>query len=367
MSAGCMARRRRGRTARRLSAIRGFYRFLAREGVRADDPSLLLDGPRPPASLPKFLSEAEVDALLAAAAARRRPPHAALEMLYSTGLRVSELLGLRQHQLAGGATTLIVRGKGGKERMVLLSAAARQAAAALVAGKPAGLAVPRPRPAAADDPAGLRAAAEAGGARGRARPGAGQPARAAAQFRQPHAGPRRRPAQPAVAARPRRHRDDPDLHPCAGRAAAGTGAVASPPIRKRRAGGKPAPCVISSTSNGRSPSWSSRSTSFARCRSPAGSTSRRRFASSRRNPRSSFGSPTRSSRPGRRRRWPATRTGRTRCAYIEGLITEFTPLAGDRAFADDAAVVGGLGRFRGRSVVVLGHRAGLRHGKPGRP
>ena len=121
-------------TARRLSSIRGFCRFLVREGLRADDPSLLLDGPRPPARLPKYLSEAEVDRLIAAAVARPLA-RAALEVLYSTGLRVSELLGLRQHQLAGGATLLIVRGKGGKERMVLLSDAARHAAAALMADK----------------------------------------------------------------------------------------------------------------------------------------------------------------------------------------------------------------------------------------
>jgi integrase/recombinase XerD len=133
-------------TARRLSALRGFYRFLAREGVRTDDPTLLLEGPRPRAALPKYLSEAEVDALLAAAATRPPPAHAALEILYSTGLRVSELLGLRQHQLAGGAATLIVRGKGGKERMVLLSDAARQAGAPLLTGPAKGWLFPGRNP-----------------------------------------------------------------------------------------------------------------------------------------------------------------------------------------------------------------------------
>ncbi len=124
--------------ARRLSAVRGFYRFLAREGVRTDDPTLLLEGPPVRAALPKFLSEAEVDALLQAAQAKSPVAWAALEILYSTGLRVSELLGLRQAALAKGAETLIVRGKGGKERMVLLSKAAREAALALVATKPEG-------------------------------------------------------------------------------------------------------------------------------------------------------------------------------------------------------------------------------------
>ena len=124
--------------ARRLSALRGFYRFLAREGVREDDPSLLLDGPQVRPALPKYLSEPEVDALLAAGAARSAVARAALEILYSTGLRVSELLGLRQQELAGGAATLIVRGKGGKERMVLLSQAARDTALPLIAKPPQG-------------------------------------------------------------------------------------------------------------------------------------------------------------------------------------------------------------------------------------
>ncbi len=124
-------------TARRISSLHGFYKFLVREGVRPDDPSMLIDGPRLPATLPKFLSEAEVDALLQAAAARPAgPARAALEVLYSTGLRVSELLSLRQAQLANGAATLIVRGKGGKERMVLLSAAAREASGALAVAQP---------------------------------------------------------------------------------------------------------------------------------------------------------------------------------------------------------------------------------------
>ncbi len=133
-AAGCAART----AARKLSALRQFHRFLVREGVREDDPTALLDSPKLPRSLPKYLSEQEVDALLAAAAAR--PPaqarllQAALEILYATGLRVSELLALPRHALAGDAALLMVKGKGGKERMVPLSDAAREAAAALVAG-----------------------------------------------------------------------------------------------------------------------------------------------------------------------------------------------------------------------------------------
>ncbi len=125
--------------ARRLSALRGFYKFLAREGVREDDPCRLLDTPRLRPALPKFLSESEVDALLAAGATRSAMAHAALEVLYSTGLRVSELLGLRNQVVTGQSATLIVRGKGGRERMVLLSQAARDAVAGLAgAGRKGG-------------------------------------------------------------------------------------------------------------------------------------------------------------------------------------------------------------------------------------
>ncbi len=114
--------------ARRLSALRQFHRFLAREGVRPDDPTATLDSPRLGRPLPKYLSEAEVEALLAASA-RHPVAQAGLEILYATGLRVSELLSLRRAAVdrAGGA--LIVRGKGGRERMVPLSTAAKAAAA----------------------------------------------------------------------------------------------------------------------------------------------------------------------------------------------------------------------------------------------
>ncbi len=121
--------------ARRLSCLRQFHRFLAREGVRPDDPTQTLDSPRLPRSLPKYLSEAEVDALLEAAAARPGRAGllatAALEALYATGLRVSELLSLRHAALRPGTMLLTVKGKGGKERLVPLSEAACRAAAAL--------------------------------------------------------------------------------------------------------------------------------------------------------------------------------------------------------------------------------------------
>ena len=124
--------------ARRLSCLRQFHRFLLRQGVRTDDPTQTLDTPRLPRPLPKYLSEAELAALLRAAA--DRPGRAglvavaALELLYATGLRVSELLALRRSALASGAAMLAVRGKGGRERLVPLGGAARDAAAAMAAG-----------------------------------------------------------------------------------------------------------------------------------------------------------------------------------------------------------------------------------------
>lgn len=128
--------------ARRLSALRHFYRYLVRDGVRADDPSALLDSPRLRRALPKALGDGEVDALLAAARLRPGPQGllavAAMELLYSTGLRVSELLSLPRAALSSDAEILLVRGKGGKERLVPLSALARNAAEALAVASPAG-------------------------------------------------------------------------------------------------------------------------------------------------------------------------------------------------------------------------------------
>jgi integrase/recombinase XerD len=125
--------------ARRLSALRQFFAFLVREGIRDGDPTEQLDSPRLPQSLPKYLSEAEVDALLAASdrapEAQAGRMRAALEILYATGLRVSELLALPRAALAGDAALLLVRGKGGRERVVPLSDAARSAARPLLGTK----------------------------------------------------------------------------------------------------------------------------------------------------------------------------------------------------------------------------------------
>jgi integrase/recombinase XerD len=120
--------------ARRLSAIRQFFRFLLSDGARADDPSSGLDSPRLGRPLPKVLSEAEIERLIAAAAAwpdaegvRLR---CILELLYATGLRVSELVGLPLAAAQRDPRLMLVRGKGGKERLVPLSPPAREALAA---------------------------------------------------------------------------------------------------------------------------------------------------------------------------------------------------------------------------------------------
>jgi integrase/recombinase XerD len=133
---GALARRRlSARTAaRRLSALRQFFAFAVAQGLRADDPTATLDSPRLGRPLPKILSEAEVEALLVQAHARsdaegmRRA--AMIELLYAAGLRVSELVGLTLSSIARDRTHLVVRGKGGKERIVPLGEAARVALAA---------------------------------------------------------------------------------------------------------------------------------------------------------------------------------------------------------------------------------------------
>lgn len=121
--------------ARRLSALRQFFRFLAREGMRGDDPTALLDTPRLPQSLPKALREEEVEALIAGAS--RLPGRsgllavAACEMLYGSGLRASELVALPAAALRDTAPLVAIRGKGGRERLIPISARAREALAGL--------------------------------------------------------------------------------------------------------------------------------------------------------------------------------------------------------------------------------------------
>jgi integrase/recombinase XerD len=124
--------------ARRLSAIRQLFKFLVAEGVMAEDPVLGFAGPKQGRPLPKTLSVAEVDRLIETARLRTQRTrgrdrvralrlHALIETLYATGLRVTELVTLPRSVLAGDGRVLTVKGKGGRERIVPLTPAARAA------------------------------------------------------------------------------------------------------------------------------------------------------------------------------------------------------------------------------------------------
>ncbi|MEM5470512.1 site-specific tyrosine recombinase XerD [Hoeflea sp. AS60] len=125
--------------ARRLSALRQFYKFLHAEGLRGDDPTGVIDSPRKTRSLPKVLSIDDVSRLLAQAETditmaqdkeetlRRIRFRALLELLYATGMRVSELVSLPYRVLADDGRFLVIRGKGAKERMVPMSRPSRAA------------------------------------------------------------------------------------------------------------------------------------------------------------------------------------------------------------------------------------------------
>lgn len=135
--------------SRRLSAVRQFHQFLVDEGHRTDDPSDGLEPPRRDKPLPKVLSEADIDALIATAQReaaqadpakpagwRARRMHCLLEILYATGLRVSELVSLPASAAKGQREAIIVRGKGNKERLVPLSGPAHAAMAAYCGVRP---------------------------------------------------------------------------------------------------------------------------------------------------------------------------------------------------------------------------------------
>ena len=119
--------------ARRLSAVKQLYRFAFEDRLRADNPAMQIKGPGRDARLPKTLSEDEVDRLLAASrevgrTARDRCRNTCLmELLYATGMRVTELVSLPVAAARGNPQMLMIRGKGGKERMVPLSPPARAA------------------------------------------------------------------------------------------------------------------------------------------------------------------------------------------------------------------------------------------------
>jgi integrase/recombinase XerD len=126
--------------ARRLSAVRHLFRFLLNERIRTDDPAAILSGPKRGRGLPKVLSIADVDRMLTRAkelsqAADASPSrrlramrlYCLLEVLYATGLRVSELVSLPRSAARNDARMIVVRGKGNKERLVPLNDASRQA------------------------------------------------------------------------------------------------------------------------------------------------------------------------------------------------------------------------------------------------
>ena len=123
--------------ARRLSAIRQLYRFLYAEGHRADDPAAVIEGPKRGHSLPKVLSVKQVDNLLARAREgvkaetkserlRAARLNCLLEVLYATGLRVSELVSLPEAAARRDQRMLVIRGKGGRERLVPLNDQAKR-------------------------------------------------------------------------------------------------------------------------------------------------------------------------------------------------------------------------------------------------
>ncbi len=118
--------------ARRLSVIRQFFRFLLAERLREDDPASALDSPKLGRPLPKILSRIEVDALIDATKGLGDGGRMAtlLELLYATGMRVSELVTLPLGAADRNPTMLLVRGKGNKERQIPLSDPARRAVAA---------------------------------------------------------------------------------------------------------------------------------------------------------------------------------------------------------------------------------------------
>ncbi len=125
--------------ARRLSAIKGLFRFAYEEGWRGDNPAIRIKGPGRQKRLPKTLEVEEVDRLICAAAATGRTEAdrvrnaCLMEVLYATGMRVSELVSLPLAAARGDPRMLLIRGKGGRERMVPLSAPARTALSAWIA------------------------------------------------------------------------------------------------------------------------------------------------------------------------------------------------------------------------------------------
>lgn len=112
--------------ARRLSSMREFFRFLYSEEIRDDNPCLLLDAPKIGKALPKYLTEKEVNTLIDAATKKDLRLRALLEIVYASGMRVSELVGLPLTAVLYDGQMVMITGKGGKQRMVPLNDPARK-------------------------------------------------------------------------------------------------------------------------------------------------------------------------------------------------------------------------------------------------
>ncbi len=124
-------------TARRFSALRGFYAYLCGEGIRADNPSVNLSAPKTTRALPVSLSEADIASLIEGAGKLPSIEHglmmqAGLEILYATGMRISELLSLSEQAILAKEKSVTITGKGGKERLVLLTDIALEKAMAWI-------------------------------------------------------------------------------------------------------------------------------------------------------------------------------------------------------------------------------------------
>ena len=130
----------RSSAARKLSAIRQFHRFLHGDGLARDNPATAIDSPRAARPLPKMISQQDVNALAETARSRVKAAEgkqqlkalrllSLIELLYATGLRVSELVGLTAQAAGAERDFILVKGKGGRERLVPVSATARAALA----------------------------------------------------------------------------------------------------------------------------------------------------------------------------------------------------------------------------------------------
>ncbi|MBF5078046.1 tyrosine-type recombinase/integrase [Paracoccus sp. NBH48] len=245
----------RATRARRLSAIRQFTRFALEEGWREDDPAIRIAGPGRAKRIPRTLDRAEIQALLDAAPGigrgriDRTRNMCLIELLYATGMRVTELVSLPVAGCRGDPAVLVIRGKGGKDRMVPLGQAARtalrdwleirdnappgQPAVPPAGGSRRALAVSRTGrggpPAAAELFAPAGPDGGGGGHRSRARDAARDPPRLC----HPPAGRRRRPAQHPDAAGPCRSGHDGNLYSCAEPSHARSGSE-PPPSGARR-------------------------------------------------------------------------------------------------------------------------------------